>query len=132
MTSLENCGLSRNYCAILLCCNNLLHQSWLPLAHKMYACSVGSFVLMNPVMTMTIKRIPVSIKHEADNISEHLKRNSTSVVLLINATSRQNGGRHYISVGSPRNKSVIAVGTNKCRPAADRHLLSSKSRRPLS
>jgi hypothetical protein len=31
---------------------------------------------MNPVMTVAKKRIPVSIKHEADNISEHLKINS--------------------------------------------------------
>jgi hypothetical protein len=31
---------------------------------------------MNPVMIVPIKRIPVSIKHEADNISEHLKINS--------------------------------------------------------
>jgi hypothetical protein len=30
---------------------------------------------MNPVMTVPIKRIPVSIKHEAD-ISEHLYINS--------------------------------------------------------
>jgi hypothetical protein len=41
----------------------------------MYACSVLSLVLMNPVMTVPIKRIPISIKHEADNISEHLKIN---------------------------------------------------------
>jgi hypothetical protein len=31
---------------------------------------------MNPVMTVPIKQIPVSIKHEADNISERLKINS--------------------------------------------------------
>jgi hypothetical protein len=31
---------------------------------------------MNPVMTVPFKQIPVSIKHEPDNISEHLQINS--------------------------------------------------------
>jgi len=106
---------------------------------EMYACSALNLVLMNPVMTVPIKQIPVSIKHEADNISGHLKINSDFGCDSDIASSHQRDVKaelwatldFFFSVGSPRETSVIAVGKKECRRAGD-NLLGSKSRCPVS